>query len=145
MDMDLTLDQRKRKRSVARGWLTKSSKALEALCDKAKESGNKAVDFTELEDTLKDFDNRLAALDDIQMELEMFLEPEEMDADQEAAEGLRNEANKVRRMAYKLLSTSLEVDDDQSDSQSLQSLSSSAHMARLPKLELPKFDGKIVE
>lgn len=135
--------QLERKRAAARGWTTRSSKALSALVNKAE------VTKMELEDAIGDFDRRLAALDDVQSEVELaFSEPDKQDEDIEAADHFRRQVRGPRVQAAQKLADLLAQTDPLGESAQGSVKESSVSVTsnvRLPRIELPKFRGDVLE
>lgn len=117
-------------RTAARGWVTRVSHRLEVLCK------TEGADKTEIQDAVEEFDSRIAKLDDLQHEIELEVEETELDAEIQSAADFREKSRIPRIFATKLLTSS----EDNIDK--LSSAHSSANVeAKLPKLELPQFNG----
>ena len=123
-----------RMRTAARGWVTRSCMKLEDLCRKD------TVDVYTVKEALDEFNERLSNLDSAQSAVELAIEEENLDADIEAAYVFREKATKSRLTALKKLSSFEHRDDALSNSPE----STTTVEAKLPKLELPKFDGDIL-
>ena len=76
-----------RRRTAARGWVTRTKKALAAVLRESE------PDYATLVDAVADFDNRLGSLDDIQSDYE--LQCERIEEEIEDAADFREEARKV--------------------------------------------------
>ncbi len=134
--------QLERRRTVCRGWVTRSAKALTALVTKPE------VTKVELEDMVDDFDTRLAALDDTQSAVELaILESDKLEEDIEAADHFRRQVRCSRvQVAEKLAELLVQTvpragTSSRSDSGADESVMSNI---RLPRIELPKFSGNVL-
>ena len=114
-----------RARAAARGWVTRARKKLEA------ELAVVPVDSEALADAATEFDLRLGKLDTIQSEYEMLLEDDELEADIKEAADFRDNARMLRIQAAKILQSA--------------GMSKSQKCVKLPKFELPKFSGNVLE
>ena len=123
----------KRARAVARGWVTRSVKTIQALDEKA-------ADRVDVEEAIADFDARLVTLDEAQRAVEMELPDADLDADLDDAGIFRDKAKTARKKASRLLLKLSPVIENES------TVSENGQQAvKLPKLELPKFSGDIIE
>ena len=86
----------KRARAVARGWVTRLVKTIQALDEKA-------ADSVEVEEAIADFDARLVTLDEAQRAVEMELPDADLDADLDRAGVFRDKAKTARKRASRLL------------------------------------------
>ena len=139
--MDDKQQQLERKRAAGRGWATRSSNALAALVAKPE------VTIMELEDGIEDFDKRLAALDDAQSAVELgIVEPDKLEDDIKAADQFRRQVRVPRVQAAQKLAELLQKTVPQgnanSDGGAAESVLSNI---RLPRIELPKFSGNVLE
>ena len=121
-------------RTATRGWVTRPCRKLEDLCRKD------TVDVYAVKEALNEFNERLSNLDSAQSAVELAIEEENLDADIEAAYVFREKATKSRLTALKKLSNFEHRDDALSNSPE----STTTVEAKLTKLELPKFDGDIL-
>ena len=128
----------RKSRSAARGWATRSAKALELLLD------NPEVTRVELQGAVDEFDRRLATLDEVQSTLELEIsEPSELEKDIEYADQFRRQVRAPRVQATQRL---LDPEKTRTPSESGSSVDSlRLSNVRFPKLELPKFSGDIIE
>ena len=128
----------RKSRSAARGWPTGSAKALELLLH------NPEVTRVELQDAVDEFDRRLATLDEVQSILELEIsEPSEMERDIEYVDQFRRQVRAPRVQATQRL---LDLEKTRTPSESGSSVDSlGLSNIRLPKLELPKFSGDLIE
>ena len=135
-------------RVAAKGWATRASQSLQELLDKP------GVEKLELEDGIDEFDKRLAGLDAAQGAVEELLATEDLGLDIDAAADYRERARRPRQDAVKKLvqlvdAQKLEKDTAESVLGSVSEHSgASSHGLRtvkLPRLELPKFSGKLTE
>ena len=123
----------KRACAVARGWVTRSVKTIQALDEKA-------ADRVDVEEAIADFDARLVTLDEAQRAVEMELPDADLDADLNDAGVFRDKAKTARKKASRLLLKLSPVIENES------AVSENGQQAlKLPKLELPKFSGDIIE
>ena len=128
--MSLSLLDLKKKRMAARGWMTRTKNRLEELL------GSKVTDGDAVQAAKADCQKRLDELDDIQQQVKVCFDSEqEMMEDINAAASLREAVTAVLVRASKVLS-------DSGDSVSRSSMSDNL---KLPKLELPKFDGSVLQ
>ena len=117
-----------RKRAAARGWVSRCRRKLEELLD------SKDLDIVALQAAKADCEKKLNILDEVQSEVELSFPSEaEMIADIESAAGLREEITEVLCKANAAL-----------NQKAPSSVGSSGHL-KLPKLELPKFDGSVLQ
>ena len=120
-------------RTAARGWVTRASRNLNGLCR------NEDVDRDELTEAVAEFDKRLAALDEAQTQVEMELPLEAIEQDVEAVGEFRSNVRAHRLAAGKRLGKLLSEEQ-------LNGVNSRASVeAKLPRLELPKFNGNPLE
>ncbi|KAK3870957.1 hypothetical protein Pcinc_023865 [Petrolisthes cinctipes] len=118
--------------AAAQGWLTRVCTKMEGLLVKSTPATS-----SELIEVLEEFDKRLTKLEEVQSDLELELRPEALDEYLDKADEARQRAKHMRLLcADKLKELTL---DDKVDSVST---IASLH-ARLPKLELPRFDGDL--
>lgn len=115
-------------RVAARGWVTRASQAIDELLRA------KPLDIQALQYSVDEFDKRLEKLDDIQSEVELELEDEDIESDIDAANAFRTKACVTRVAALKKLSVGIEPEPSSYTSQ-----------AKLPKLQLPDFDGDVLK
>ena len=136
------MDRLLRTRSTARGWLTRTSKALEGII------GKPDVSICELSNSLKDFNSRLCHLDEVQGQIEIEINETALEETIEEAFNYRQKLLEIRSKAETKLQT-LEhvIDNDKISCASNNSDKSrnGLHHARLPKLEMPKFSGDYLE
>ncbi|KAK3883912.1 hypothetical protein Pcinc_011767 [Petrolisthes cinctipes] len=136
--------QMERRRAANRGWVTRTSNALADLVAKPD------VTTLELEDAIEEFDRRLAALDDTQSAVEMgIVEPDKLEKDIEDADRFRRQVRCHRVQASQKLADLLTktgppaVPAAHSDNGATDSVMS--NIIRLPRIELPKFSGNVLE
>ncbi len=118
-------------RTAAKGWATRTSRKLETLC------ADKNVDPVELSDAMEEFDIRLGALDEAQSQVELELDPAQLEDDIEGAADFRESVRKPRIKAAKILKKLNQDADTKTTKGSVD--------VKLPKLELPSFSGNVVE
>ena len=126
-----------KKRTAARGWVTRASRGLEEVLR------DPDVSEVMLEDAIETFDKRLASLDEIQEDFEVFIEVGDMEAEVDAAYEFRKNSRKPRQEAVKRLAQMRKQDGG--DTTSTTSNVSSPESATLPKLDLPTFGGAVLE
>lgn len=123
-----------KRRAAAKGWVTRQLKSLNAVLDKPD------VGVVELREAMESLGQRLAALDEVQAEIEVELDPEDLEADLDAAHQFREETT------ARLAAARQKLQESDEDVRSVRSgESTSAARAKLPKLELPKFRGEVTE
>ncbi len=135
----------KRQRAGARSWVTRAKTTLEETL------GDPEVGKLDIVDAMEELNIRIASFDDYQAQYEVSCPEEEFDTVLEDGQQFREEARKVRERAAKLLEQL--QNDDEADSVSSHSHSTmktassglSRPDVRLPKLELPKFQGDVLE
>ena len=129
------LEKIKGRRTVARRWMTIATNKLVEVIAK------KDADNVELSAAVEDFDKRMTQFDECQELYEVELVDEEaLDADLTEAAALREEHREVRLKAERLMRKLNESTESIPESAS----SRSAHV-KLPKIELMKFSGDIME
>ena len=116
-----------RRRTAARGWLTRARKALESAIQAD------PVDKFILTDAIDEFDKRLSSLDEIQTNYELVCE--DMNAEIEESWDFRDHVRKVRAQASNIL---VQFESPVAES-STGSTSLSKPNVRLPKISLPTF------
>ncbi|KAG1661279.1 hypothetical protein GQR58_021515 [Nymphon striatum] len=126
-----------RKRSAARGWLTRAAKN----CEKGVEE-LRTLHSPEYEEIIQNFNNRLLIWDNLQSDYESFIEIESMDALIEEAATYREEC---KRSQLTLISAWEEMHKSSETHNQDCSTSFSESKIRLPKLDIPRFDGNIME
>ena len=142
MSGDEELTQVRKKRSAAKGWLTRA--------------GNKLKDVSESSDTtetlltlcLEDFQKRLSNFDLVQTEVECLLESDELEKDIEEIATFRDDKLICLTLAQEKLLTFRQKPDPSDNSSEINAPRSSSHSsvsAKLPKLELPRFSGCVTE
>lgn len=130
----------RRRRVAAKGWITRISKQLEDLLD----SGD--LNVTELEEAITDFEDKLRTLDEVQNEIELYLDISELETDLNTAAKFRCDKKKILSKAkdcFKKLK-----DSDRSERESIDdvqsivnSIKDNSLSTKLPTLEIEKFDG----
>ena len=125
-------------RTGARGWVTRASKALRDVVAQPE------VDPVDLQDAVDEFDKRLAALDEVQANVELELEENQLDADIETSAAYREKARIPRLQAAKRLVVIAAAADTRA-SVAGSSRASVEQSVNLPKLELPRFNGDVTE
>ena len=127
-----------RSRVAARGWVTRAANKLEKLCLESA-----------LVDAVEEFDLRLCTLDATQSECELEYTSETGIVDDvEKAADFHEKSRVFRVKATKLLSDLLPQSDNdgsQAAAGSICTVKAVEQVAKLPKLELPRFSGKATE
>ena len=129
----MSLEELKRARTAARGWLKRATVKLESVI------ADEHSDGVAIQSYLDDFDQRLANLDSAQEKLELVLHDDELDSDFEKAAEIRDAALGIRVQAVRL-KVACERDVAPSDNGS-----TCTSQVKLPKIELPKFGGDVVD
>ena len=139
----------KQKRAGARGWLSRAVKQLIELVDVGE-----ACDELALEEAIAEFNKRLDLLDQAQAAVEAELEEGQLEKDIDEAADIREDGIRHRQAAVKLLmslsqrgkkSGEAEAHEDDRLSNAGSTASADLSSVRLPKLELPRFDGTITK
>ena len=133
------MDKLTKRRSAAKGWVTRQANALKTLLEKPE------VTLIELQDAVEGFDQRLDSLDEVQSELELEIEDEYLEKDLDEADKFRTASRIYRIKASERLSELLKKDKSDDGNGSDMSASSTNTKVKLPKLELPKFTGEVTE
>lgn len=129
----MALVNAKKSRTLARKWMTKAMKTLEAILSKEE------VDRYDIEEGLGELNRRFNILTEAQNSVEMLLSEDELDNDIEEAEVIFSRVKTVRKAATrKLASLNANPSDDSEVGSAMQAV-------KLPKLELPKFKGDVAE
>ncbi|XP_076044913.1 uncharacterized protein LOC143027509 [Oratosquilla oratoria] len=124
--MSAILQEAKKQRASAKGWVTRSMKELGDLLN------DDATSLELLETTIRTFDQRLANLEKHQMAVELELNTDEIESDMNETDKLQRSARKIRARAAKRLKDMTVVSDSRSE-------------VKLPSLELPKYAGEAIE
>lgn len=129
------VDDAKRKRAAAKGWLTRADKYCCCILEKTEAS------LQELTDAIDEFERRLYILDETQSVVESVIDFSELESDIDSAADFRTE----RRVNYlKLKERVIETTKTSNSgtaSECFGNSDPSSNNTRLPKLELPKFNG----
>ncbi|XP_076035358.1 uncharacterized protein LOC143021636 [Oratosquilla oratoria] len=131
--MSAVLQEAKKKRASAKGWVTRSIKELEDLLN------DDATSLELLEATICTFDKKLAELEKHQTAVELKLNSDEVESDMDETDKFQRSARKIREKAAKRLKDMTVVSDSISVS------SKDRSEVRLPSLELPKYAGEAIE
>ncbi|XP_068228016.1 uncharacterized protein [Palaemon carinicauda] len=132
------MEQLHRAKAAAEGWVTRVSNRIDDLLVR-----DPPPTSSDLVEALEEMDKRLFKLEEVQDILEILLEPEELENYLEQADRARYRSRQTRlRCANSLkdISAAGISDDDRGSPASTASIH-----ARLPKLELPRFDGVITQ
>lgn len=138
----MDLDKRKRERAAARGWLTRE---INKLNDLVKQEN---VSPTDIQTRLEQVEKRMEILNNVQSEVEQFLETKEFDADIDEAGQYIDNYTCIKAKAQRLMND-LTVKNNTSENidqnLSLSTSGNSSSDVNLPKIQLPKFDGNPLE
>ena len=125
----------RKKRVAARGWLTRAIKRLDEVLH------NEDSERIDIEEALGELNKRVDNLEEIQAAVEMFIaKEEELEVDMGEAGEYFDKASQLKVRANKKLSKLVD-----NDSMSVSSHSGSNQVAKLPKIQLPKFRGDITQ
>ena len=139
--IDEELTKTRKLLTAAKGQLTRAIKALERTLD------DQTADRYDVNDSLKELNNRYEKLDNIEYQMTTLLSTdEEINQVSEEIANYLLKARQVRKLANRKLDFLEKQDEPERKSIGNASQSSNtAGLARLPKIELPKFGGKIEE
>ena len=132
------LKRLQKRRVAAKGWATRSTNVLADLLDQKLEMTPGVDPRLAVLDAKRECEGRLAALDDVQSAVECELDPTALEGDLDAAWAFRDRIKKVMLRAEASLQTASE------DLRLAASASGGHGNARLPKLELPRFQGDVL-
>ena len=124
-------EQLKGKRTALKGWVTRLTAQLTELCSDDK------PDIEILADSITQLQSKLNNLDTVQSEIESKLPASELDADLEEAFNFKQKARLIKIKASSFLADGKVLNEGKSDG--------SVSGAKLPKIELPRFSGNILE
>ena len=124
-------EQLKGKRTALKGWVTRLTAQLTELCS------DDRPDIEILADSITQLQSKLNNLDTVQSEIESKLPASELDADLEEAFNFKQKARLIKIKASSFLADGKVSNEGKSDG--------SVSGAKLPKIELPKFSGNILE
>ena len=135
--MSQGLEEAKKKRAPAKGWVTRSVKELQDLLADSKTTCEL------LEGAISGHDQRVATFLDRQAAVELLLEESELEADLDETNKFLREARKTRAEATKRVKVMR--DGSVGAPVSTTSASKDKSEVKLPRLELPKFSGELTE
>ncbi|KAJ8042348.1 hypothetical protein HOLleu_13378 [Holothuria leucospilota] len=133
------LEEAKKKRAAERGWLKRAAKELDDLCAQPTDQ----VATVELEFALANFESRLVKLDSAQESIELLLELDKIETEVTEAADYREHICRSKIQALLVLNKLKNAAVDQSNGDSTSTTGGSS--VKLPKLELPKFSGKVID
>ena len=139
-----TLETCKKKRAGAKSWLTKS-------CQKCHQLSLTDMDEIDYHAAIEDFEKRLAAWDEAEIEVENLVAVENLDAEIDAAADYRETANTAKLSLVKAWNKAHPPQQQQQQVTAPSEASvnsrgeSNKPKARLPKIELPKFSGDVLK
>ncbi|XP_042892723.1 uncharacterized protein LOC122266866 [Penaeus japonicus] len=122
-------------RCACKGWLTRASEAIGDILAKPD------VTLIELEHAIKQYDKRLEKFDEVQEEYESVVEDSALDQVLDDAHEFRTQCAKFRILAEAKVKELVAADAQDIVSQDSQA----AVNVKLPKLELPKFSGDVIQ
>lgn len=122
-----------KRRAGAKGWVTRSLKELQDLLE------DDTTTSELFESAVCVFDHRVATYSELQAEVEIWLEPADLEADMDETDKFLKNARKIRAQVTKHLKESNQNSDKTS------STSKERSEVKLPRLELPKFSGDLTE
>ncbi|KAK4324412.1 hypothetical protein Pmani_004972 [Petrolisthes manimaculis] len=132
--MSKEMQEAKKRRAAAKGWVTRSVKELQDLFD------DDTTSFELLDAAVSVFDHRLAAFDEQQTAVELLLEDDtDLEADMDETDEFHKYARKIRAEATKRLKGARDGSDNASTSTKERS------EVKLPRLELPKYTGELTD
>ncbi|KAK3894074.1 hypothetical protein Pcinc_002176 [Petrolisthes cinctipes] len=126
------MEKLQKAQAAAQGWLTRVCTKMEGLLGKSPPATS-----SELVEVLEEFDKRLTRLEEVQSDIELELRPEVLDEYLDKADEARQRAKHMRLLCADKLKE-MTVGDKVDSVSTIASLH-----ARLPKLELPRFDGDL--
>ena len=131
----LTLSELKRKLSAAKSWVTRTCNTLDTLLN------DEELDIVAIEVTLKDVEEKLAGFEEIQTRLEMAVPENEMEDYIGSAAKYKDSKKKILMKARKAV-----LNIERSDTETSRSNNSLlTHYVNLPKLDIGKFRGNVIE
>ena len=133
----MDVERLKRARAAARGWATRSCRALQLACSAPE------PDCYEIQELKAEVEQRLSALDSSQAALEIEFDESELPEVVEEAADFRSGISKVLRTAGKLLLR--DIDPNLPGHSSWASSAGTSDLPKLPKLDLPSFDGDVLK
>ncbi|KAJ8021190.1 hypothetical protein HOLleu_38316 [Holothuria leucospilota] len=156
------MEKAKKTRMVEKGWLSRAAKELDSTVSKV------GVTSVEIEMALSNFNQRLAKVDEVQSTIESLTDLAEIDKEAASAADYLEQVTEIRKTAYLALEKMKQAkasrptvplsqvdpgmrgNDVEHDHVSLGAEANSVpshpkSATRLPKLQLPKFAGNVVE
>ena len=130
------MEQLQKAMAAAEGWLTRVSKKMESLLVR-----DPPPTPSELVEALEEFDKRLARLEEVQTQIELEIDPDQLESYLDQADATRQKARQTRLLCANRLKeiSAPDKDKDSTDSEA------PSVQAKLPKLELPRFNGEITQ
>ena len=130
------MEQLQKAKAVAERWLTRVSKKMDSLLVR-----DPPPTLSELVEVLEEFDKRLFRLEEVQTQIELEIIPDQLESYLDQADAARQKASQTRLLCANRLKeiSAPDKDKDSTDSET------PSVQAKLPKLELPKFNGKITQ
>ncbi|XP_064113307.1 uncharacterized protein LOC135219976 [Macrobrachium nipponense] len=136
------MEKLKRTRMTCRGWVTRASKVLSDLLESS------TTTISQFEYAIKEYDQRLAKLDEVQEAIEIDVAEEELEQLLDEAHEFRTKSvqpriqaeDQIRKLAAAAAAAGPGSVSGQSSSQE-----SDVTNVKLPKLELPKFSGEVTQ
>ena len=126
----MNLEKLKQKRTACKGWVTRLTDTLNTLCE------DKTVNSELIKDNIDELDKKLKNLDSVQGDIEELLSDMDLTSDVDEAYNFIQRARQVRVKAQALVTAQPKKRDE---------LVAETVGAKLPKIELPKFGGNVLE
>ena len=89
------MEQLQKAKAAAEGWLTRVSKKMESLLVR-----DPPPTRSELVEALEEFDKRLARLEEVQTQIELEIDPDQLESYLDQADATRQKARKTRLLGY---------------------------------------------
>ncbi|XP_068227700.1 uncharacterized protein [Palaemon carinicauda] len=137
------MEKLKKTRTTCRGWVTRASKALSDLLESS------TTTISQFEYAIKEYDQRLAKLDEVQEAIEIDVAEEELEQLLDKPHEFRTISVHPRIQAEDQIRNLAAASCPGSKAGSISGQSSSRESditnVKLPKLELPKFSGEVTQ
>ena len=133
------LEAARRARVGASGWLTRQVKS----CDEMRKADLKQVNVVEYEALLVNFEKRLSTWDDAELLVESLVDDSELEDVIDKAAGYRDNCERAKLLL--VVRWNEAHANQEHGEQSIVSEGRSAKTVRLPKMDLPKFNGDVLK